>query len=71
MDHLAGASDGDLADPGDRPVELADALPVAVGAQERLLGDVLRRQVAARQGQGQLDDPAELPQVERFEALDR
>jgi hypothetical protein len=58
---VARAADRDLAHPGDRPVELADPLPVPVGAQERLLGDVLGGKVATGQGEGEPDDPAELP----------
>jgi hypothetical protein len=59
--------EGDLADPGARVVEGADPVPVPVGDQEGLLGELLGHDPATQQALEQPDDPGVLADVELVE----
>jgi hypothetical protein len=67
----ASLVDRDLADPGPRVVEPADPVPVPVGDQEGLLGQLLGHQPAPQQPMQQSHHLGILPQVEDFERLRR
>jgi hypothetical protein len=60
-------SSASLADPGARVVEAAGPVPVAVGDQEGLLGELLGHDPAAQQALEQPDDPGVLADVELVE----
>jgi hypothetical protein len=61
--------DRDLADPGPRIVQAADPVPVPVGDQEGLLGELLGHQPAPKQPMEQSHHLGILPQVEHLEQL--
>jgi hypothetical protein len=65
----ASLVDRDLADPGPRVVEPADPIPIPVGDQEGLLGELLGHQPAPQQTMEQSHHLGILPQVERLERL--
>jgi hypothetical protein len=67
----ASLVDRDLADPRPWVVEAADPVPVPVGDQERLLGQLLGHQPAAQQPMEQSHHLGILPQVEDLERLRR
>jgi hypothetical protein len=61
--------DRDPADPGPRVVEPADPVPVPVGDQEGLLGELLGHQPAPQQPVEQPHHLGILPEVEHLERL--
>jgi hypothetical protein len=63
--------DRHLADPRPWIVQFADAIPVPVGDQEGLLGELLGHQPAPQQPLEQSHHLGILPQVEGFERLRR
>jgi hypothetical protein len=64
-----GQVGGHPPDPGPGLIVAADPLPLAMGAQERLLGGVLGRLPAPGHGVGEPDHPVALALIERLEPL--